>query len=117
MKLTKKTSEAVVAINAEFSTADRIVLGIQLTECKSLIEKMQIFAEFSKVRYNADDLEKFKQAHPNFKEEALRKNDWQTLCEEFAAKLDYLCIPLRKVAINLDEESDVFTTKVVEYTC
>ena len=117
MKLTEKTSEAVVAINAEFSTADRVKIGIELSECKNLIEKMQIFAEYTKVRYNESELAKFKQAHPNFKEEALRKNDWQTLCEEFAAKLDYLCIPLRKVAINLDEDSDVFTTKVAEYKC
>ena len=116
MKLEEKLSEAVVAINAEFSTADRVKIGIELSECKNLIEKMQIFAEYTKVRYNESELAKFKQAHPDFKEEALRKNDWQTLCEEFAVKLDYLCIPLRKVALDV-EESDVFTTKVVEYKC
>ena len=116
MKTKEIILEAVVAVSAEFSTADRVKIGIELSECQKLIEKMQLFAEYTKVRYNESELEKFKQAHPNFKEETFRKNDWQTLCEEFATKLDYLCIPLRKVALDM-VESDVFTNKTVEYKC
>ena len=116
MKLTEKTSEAIVAVVAEFTTADRVKIGMELSECKSLIEKMQLFAEFNKVRYNESEFAKFKETHPNFREEAIRRNDWQTLCEEFAEHLDYVTIPLRKIALNVGE-SDVFTTKVVEYKC
>ena len=116
MKTTEFLSEAVTAINAEFETADRVMIGVELMKCEELLNKMKLFSEYSKVRYNADDLEKFKIAHPNFKEEQFRKADWQVLCEEFAEHLDYVCIPLRKVALDV-EKSNVFTTKVVEYTC
>lgn len=116
MKLEEKLSEAVVAINAEFETADRVAIGVELMKCKELLEKAKLFSEYSEVRYNADKLEKFKIAHPNFKEEQFRKADWQLLCEEFAEHLDYVTIPLRKIALNVGE-SNVFTTKVVEYTC
>ena len=116
MKTTEKLSEAVVAISAEFETADRVAIGVELMKCKELLEKAKLFSEYSEVRYNADKLEKFKIAHPNFKEEQFRKADWQVLCEEFAEHLDYVCIPLRKIALDV-EKSNVFTTKVVEYTC
>lgn len=116
MKLEEKLSEAVVAISAEFETADRVAIGVELMKCEELLEKAKLFSEYSEVRYNADKLEKFKIAHPNFKEEQFRKADWQVLCEEFAEHLDYVTIPLRKIALNVGE-SNVFTTKVVEYTC
>lgn len=116
MKTTEKLSEAVVAISAEFETADRVMIGVELMKCKELLEKAKLFSEYSEVRYNADKLEKFKIAHPNFKEEQFRKADWQLLCEEFAEHLDYVTIPLRKIALNVGE-SNVFTTNVVEYTC
>ena len=116
MKLEEKLSEAVVAINAEFETADRVAIGVELMKCEELLNKMQLFSEYSKVRYNESELAKFKTAHPNFKEEQFRKADWQLLCEEFAEHLDYVTIPLRKIALNVGE-SNVFTTKVVEYTC
>ena len=116
MKTTEFLSEAVTAINAEFETADRVAIGVELMKCKELLEKAKLFGEYTKVRYNESELAKFKTAHPNFKEEQFRKADWQLLCEEFAQHLDYVCIPLRKVALDV-EKSDVFTTKVVEYTC
>lgn len=116
MKTTEIISEAITAISAEFETADRVAIGVELMKCEELLNKMKLFSEYSKVRYNVDDLEKFKIAHPNFKEEQFRKADWQVLCEEFAEHLDYVCIPLRKVALDV-EKSDVFTTKVVEYKC
>ena len=116
MKTTEFLSEAVTAINAEFETADRVMIGVELMKCEELLNKMQLFSEYTKVRYNSDELEKFKEAHPNFKEEQFRKADWQLLCEEFAEHLDYVTIPLRKIALNVGE-SNVFTTKVVEYTC
>lgn len=116
MKTTEIISEAITAINAEFETADRVAIGVELMKCKELLEKAKLFGEYSKVRYNADDFEKFKEAHPNFKEEQFRKADWQLLCEEFAEHLDYVTIPLRKIALNVGE-SNVFTTKVVEYKC
>lgn len=116
MKTTEIISEAITAISAEFETADRVAIGVELMKCEELLNKMKLFSEYSKVRYNADDLEKFKIAHPNFKEEQFRKADWQLLCEEFAEHLDYVTIPLRKIALNVGE-SNVFTTNVVEYTC
>ena len=116
MKTTEFLSEAVTAINAEFETADRVIIGVELMKCEELLNKMQLFSEYTKVRYNESELTKFKIAHPNFKEEQFRKADWQLLCEEFAEHLDYVTIPLRKIALNVGE-SNVFTTKVVEYTC
>ena len=116
MKTKEIISEAITAISAEFETADRVAIGVELMKCEELLNKMQLFSEYTKVRYNESELTKFKIAHPNFKEEQFRKEDWQLLCEEFAQHLDYVCIPLRKVALDV-EKSDVFTTKVVEYTC
>ena len=116
MKTTEFLSEAVTAINAEFETADRVAIGVELMKCEELLNKMQLFSEYTKVRYNESELAKFKEAHPNFKEEQFRKADWQLLCEEFAEHLDYVTIPLRKIALNVGE-SNVFTTKVAEYKC
>ena len=116
MKTTEFLSEAVTAINAEFETVDRVMIGVELMKCEELLNKMKLFSEYTKVRYNESDLAKFKQAHPNFKEEQFRKADWQLLCEEFAEHLDYVTIPLRKIALNVGE-SNVFTTASVEYKC
>lgn len=116
MKTKEIISEAITAISAEFETADRVAIGVELMKCEELLNKMQLFSEYTKVRYNESELTKFKIAHPNFKEEQFRKADWQLLCEEFAEHLDYVTIPLRKIALNVGE-SNVFTTKVVEYTC
>ena len=116
MKTKEIISEAVVAINAEFSTADRVAIGVELMKCEELLNKMKLFSEYTRVRYNESELAKFKTANPNFKEEQFRKADWQLLCEEFAEHLDYVTIPLRKIALNVGE-SNVFTTNVVEYKC
>ena len=116
MKTKEIISEAITAISAEFETADRVAIGVELMKCEELLNKMQLFSEYTKVRYNESELAKFKEAHPNFKEEQFCKADWQVLCEEFAEHLDYVTIPLRKIALNVGE-SNVFTTKVVEYTC
>lgn len=116
MKTTEFLSEAVTAINAEFETVDRVAIGVELMKCEELLNKMKLFSEYTNVRYNESELTKFKNAHPNFKEEQFCKADWQLLCEEFAEHLDYVTIPLRKIALNVGE-SDVFTTKVVEYKC
>ena len=116
MKLEEKLSEAVVAVSAEFETADRVMIGVELMKCEELLNKMKLFSEYTRVRYNESELAKFKTANPNFREEQFRKADWQLLCEEFAEHLDYVTIPLRKIALNVGE-SNVFTTKVVEYKC
>ena len=116
MKTTEFLSEAVTAINAEFETVDRVMIGVELMKCEELLNKMKLFSEYTKIRYNESDLAKFKEVHPNFKEEQFRKADWQLLCEEFAEHLDYVTIPLRKIALNVGE-SNVFTTTSVEYKC
>ena len=116
MKTTEIISEAITAISAEFETADRVAIGVELMKCEELLNKMKLCSEYTEVRYKESELAKFKAAHPNFKEEQFRKADWQLLCEEFAEHLDYVTIPLRKIALNVGE-SNVFTTTSVEYKC
>ena len=73
MKTKEIISEAITAVSAEFETADRIAIGVELMKCEELLNKMKLFSEYTKVRYNESELAKFKEANPNFKEEQFRK--------------------------------------------
>lgn len=55
MKLTNKTAEAVVAINAELSTADRFMLSLELNEINVLFEKIKSAKDYYNLTWEEHD--------------------------------------------------------------
>lgn len=55
MKLTNKTAEAVVAINAELSTTDRFMLNLEVKKINVLFEKIERAKEFNDLTWEEQE--------------------------------------------------------------
>lgn len=97
MKLTNKTAEAVVAINAELSTADRFMLSLELKEINVLFEKIKSAKEFNNLTWEKQ-------------EELIKQTDF---IKPKMPSIDKAVVILEKVAkfygkLSADCASDIF---------